>query len=215
MRDKIILFDLDGTLIDSTQAICEGFYEAFRSFECPAPPKDSITSQIGKTLEEMFANLGVNAEQIPQFIAVYKEYYRKICIDKTRLLPCAKEAILEAYAIAYLGVVTTKTGEYSRLILEHLDVLKYFECVIGREDVICAKPSAEPILKALESMPKLPLSSIIMIGDTPLDILAAENADIKSVGVLSGYSAQEVLRSYTQNICRDSLEAVLWIKNQS
>ena len=210
----IILFDLDGTIIDSTQAVYEGFCTAFRHFDAPIPTYKDVTQHIGHPLEYMFGALGVRETETLEYIVVYKEHYRKICNLKTTLLPNAKEAILEASKFAMLGVVTTKTGEYSKMLLEYLGVAKYFTCVIGRENVTNPKPNAEPILTALKYFPKTPNANIYMVGDTPLDIQAANNARIQSVGVLSGYASLEILQTYTQNIVKDALSAVRFIKAQ-
>lgn len=209
MKDKIILFDLDGTLIDSTQAVYEGICKACEALNHPVPSYEKVSLQIGHTLEDMFKTFDVESSKIPDFIAIYRQHYGEICIPKTHLLNNAQQAIIEAHSFAHLGVVTTKTGKYSKIILEHLKVLEYFTCVIGREDVKEAKPSAEPILLALKSMPKdITKDHIYMIGDTPLDIQAANNANIQSIGVLSGYASLELLQSYTNRIVKDSLEAV-------
>ncbi|WP_299548039.1 HAD family hydrolase [uncultured Helicobacter sp.] len=213
MQDSIILFDLDGTLIDSTEAVYEGFCVAFKHFQKTIPTFESVTSQIGHTLNTMFGTLGITDDEIPQFINVYKEHYRKICNAKTTLLPNAKEAILQAHSFAKLGVVTTKTGQYSKMLLENMGVAKYFTCIIGRENVINPKPSAEPILKALESFAPISKTHIYMIGDTPLDIQAANNAGIQSIAVTTGYASLKTLKQYTSNIKDNALKAVLSIKS--
>ncbi|TLD83890.1 HAD family hydrolase [Helicobacter sp. MIT 11-5569] len=214
MQNSIILFDLDGTLIDSTEAVYESFCFAFKHFNQDIPTFDSVTSQIGHTLDTMFSVLGVKENAILEYISIYKEHYRQICNAKTTLLPYAKEAILEAYSFAHLGVVTTKTGQYSKMLLDHMGVGNYFTCIVGRENVTHPKPNAEPILKALEAFSPLPKENIFMIGDTPLDIQAANNANIQSIGVLSGYATLETLQRYTKNIKNNALEAVQSIKSR-
>lgn len=213
MQDCIILFDLDGTLIDSTEAIYEAFCTAFTSFKAEVPTLESVKSHIGYTLETIFSALGVDAQEIPQYIAIYKAHYRKICNAKTKLLPNAKEAILQAHRFAKLGVVTTKTGQYSQMLLRHMGIDGYFTCIVGREHVQNPKPSAEPILKALEFFTKPQKVSVFMIGDTPLDIQAANNAKVQGIAVTSGYASLETLQQYTTHIKKDALEAVLSIKS--
>ena len=214
MKEKIILFDLDGTLIDSTQAVYEGFCEVFKSFNEPLPTKEQLSREIGHTLDDMFLKLGAKND-IDKHIAMYKNHYKQICKEKTKLLEHAKEGVLKASEFANLGVVTTKTGEYSKILLEHFEILKYFTCVIGRENVTHAKPNAEPILKALSEIPsQIKNENIFMIGDTPLDIMAAKNAKIQGKAVLSGYSTKEQLAPYTSDIYANVLEAVLSIKEK-
>lgn len=207
----IILFDLDGTLIDSTEAILESFYHSLKVHALGLEVTDSmITSQIGHTLEVMFAGVGVDSALVDMHVRTYKLYYRDISRQKTFMLPNSLEAIEEAYRFARLGIVTTKTGEYSRELMEHFGVMHYFDVLIGFEDVENRKPHPEPIHKALEKMEKSD-KGIWMIGDTRLDVEASHRAGIKCVAVTSGYDNEEQLLTLTDIIKSDVLEAVRFI----
>ena len=148
-KDKIILFDLDGTLIDSTDAITDTFLHAFskHNFDFKGTIED-IKVQIGYPLDIMFENLGVDRKIVWDFVDSYKMRYKDISVAQTLLLENAFEAVTLASKFARLGVVTTKTRIYSTPILENFGILKHFEVIIGREDVENPKPHKEPILKA-------------------------------------------------------------------
>ncbi|CUU75897.1 HAD family hydrolase [Campylobacter hyointestinalis] len=154
MSRPTILFDLDGTLIDSTNSILNGFFAAFDTFKFKRPQIEEICALIGHPLDYMFAHLGVNDEAVWDFVAAYKETYKKTYLQDTKLLDFAKESIELANEFADLGVVTTKTSKYSVILLDHLGVGKYFKTVIGKDDVINPKPHPEPILKALLNLDK-------------------------------------------------------------
>jgi phosphoglycolate phosphatase len=209
----IILFDLDGTLIDSTEAILESFHYAFDFYGYSHPNDEAIKALIGHPLDVMFAELGVEDEKVWDFVTVYKEHYRDISTQKTVLLPYAREAVLLAAEFAELGIVTTKTGKYSEILMEHFGLMDKFKVLIGREHVEHPKPHAEPILKALEAFER-DEREIWMIGDTELDLVAAEAAGINAIGVLSGYDTKERLAKFTNVIFRDTYEAVKWLKSR-
>ena len=146
-----LLFDLDGTLIDSTPAILEGFHYAFAHLGAAEPSDEAIKRLIGHPLEAMFERLGA-ARDVQDFVLAYKQRYAQIFLDQTVLLSGAYEAVREASEFANLGVVTTKTSKFSKILLQHLGIADFFGTIVGREDVQDPKPSAEPILKALENL---------------------------------------------------------------
>jgi phosphoglycolate phosphatase len=202
-----LLFDLDGTLIDSTEAILESFAVAYRHCGGTLPEVVAITSEIGHPLDGMFASFGVEAARVEEYVAAYKAHYRQISRAKTVLLPNAADAVREASRIARLGVVTTKTGHYSVELLEHLGLMGHFEVVIGREDVTYPKPHPEPIIKALSKL-DVDTKNCWMIGDTCMDMLAAREAGVKSIAVTSGYAKRPMLAQCSDFIVQDALSAV-------
>ncbi len=209
----IILFDLDGTLIDSTEAILRSFEDSFKHFDMPVPEDEKVKALIGHPLDYMYTHLGVDPEKVWDFVDVYKSHYRQRSKPMTHFLPDAKAAIQEAATFARLGIVTTKTGEYSRILLEHMGVMEYFEVLIGREDVTHPKPDPEPIMMALEQMEVEDLDNCWMVGDTCMDLISARHAKIKSVGVLCGYGEEVKLRSCGERLQNNTFLAVKYIKN--
>jgi phosphoglycolate phosphatase len=209
-----ILFDLDGTLIDSTEAILESFFYACDCYDFAHPSADTVKKLIGYPLDIMFSQVGVEQTKVWDFVTAYKEKYREISKEKTFLLPKARETLQEAAKIARLGVVTTKTGRYSQELLEHFGVMCYFETLIGREHVTHPKPHSEPVLKALEAMSVAPTKDVFLIGDTKLDLLSAKSAGINAIGVLCGYGKKEELQKYGFVLQEDAFSAVAYLKKE-
>ena len=208
----IILFDLDGTLIDSTDAIVSTFHHSFNVHGSKHPSDEDIMSLIGYPLDIMYTELGIPEDLVWDYVATYKEEYRKISTIKTELLECATQAVELADEIATLGIVTTKTGSYSETLMEHFGLMHYFSVLIGREHVENPKPHAEPILRALEAL-NYDSQDVWMVGDTKLDLISAKNANVNSVAVLTGYDDESTLSQYTDYVKKDALEAVRFIKD--
>ncbi len=207
----MILFDLDGTLIDSTEAILESFDVAFKTFNQKTPSETEIKKLIGLPLDIMFEKLGIEREKVWDFVDAYKKNYRKISTQKTKLLPNAKEAVNEASKFARLGIVTTKTARYSKELMEHFGLMDKFEVLIGRENVENPKPHPEPILRAIHAM-NANKEATFMVGDTCLDMVSAKEAGVFGVGVIGDYTPVNELRDCADILKKDVLEAVEFIK---
>ncbi len=217
MKKNIILFDLDGTLIDSTDAIVSTFMYSFKemNFNFKGNEED-IKSYIGYPLDIMYSNLGIEENRVWDFVASYKNRYKKISKQKTTLLPDALKAVQLAATIGRVSVVTTKTRLYTMPLLKHFKMSEHFEIITGRENVENPKPHPEPILITLEQMNyDKNIHNVWMIGDTKLDLIAANDANINSIAVLCGYGKEEELLKYTKNISKNALTAIEFIRSIS
>ena len=211
IMNKTILFDLDGTLIDSTSAILKGFDAAFLAHDKKEPDHDALKSLVGYPLEIMFEKLGAKKNLIGEYVKEYKACYEKIYLDETVLLPHAMDALKEASTFADVGVVTTKTSKFSIILLEHLGVMKFIKTVVGRDDVVNPKPDPEPINLALRRLGK-EKDNAFMVGDTIMDLKAAKAALITGAGLTCGYGKESDLRQFSEHIFANPHEAVNFIK---
>ena len=213
-KDTVLLFDLDGTLIDSTKAIVGTFNYSFEklNFKFKGDDED-IKALIGYPLEVMYEGLGVPKDDIQLFVDTYKNRYKDISLEQTVLLNDAKKSLELASSFARLAIVTTKTTKYTIPLLEDMGIMHYFEQIVGRQEVTNPKPHPEPVLKAIELLNvTLSNTDIYMIGDTKLDLIAANKAGVKGVGVLCGYGKIDDLKQYTSMVYTTTYEAILAIK---
>lgn len=209
---KILLFDLDGTLIDSTQAILESFVNASLFFGYNFKGREEeIQALIGSPLREMFIKMGLPQGEIEECVKLYRSNYERIYLQKTILLPKVMDSFKMLPSSYLLGVVTSKSSFFSKKILENLGMIKYFFRIVGIDDVKEPKPSAEPIFKALEGL-EYDKSQVYMIGDTFFDMQSAKNADVMGIGVQGKYDKN--LKEYTDFVFEDIHQALEYIKQQ-
>ena len=221
----IIFFDLDGTLIDSTNPIVTSLKKALNIKGIEAS-EEKIKSLIGASLEVMFSTLGAKEEQLPEIFKLYKEEYAKCYKSGTSLLNGAKEAIELASKHAKVGLVTTKTRHFAEEILKNFDLLKHFSVVVGGDDVSKCKPNPEAIFKALSLLANsddlltkekletlFDFKNIYMVGDTLNDTGAAKTAGVKPVVTIFEYTDMSVLQKECDAIFKTPLECVKYIIN--
>jgi len=201
------LFDMDGTLIDSTEAILESFHSTFQRNGLNPPLNSSILPLIGLPLEEMFIRLDVPKELIGQLVKGYKKHYLKVHLNKTHLLPGATEAVNLAKRLGKIGIVTTKTSKYTKLLLERFGLLSLFDVVIGREEVNRLKPDPEPVLKAVKRVGG-EVAESVLIGDTCLDMESARRAGATGIGVTTGFWDRREMERCSPYLVTGVLDAV-------
>ncbi|HFP7724379.1 TPA: HAD family hydrolase [Campylobacter jejuni] len=208
--NKTILFDLDGTLIDSTDAILNSFQGAFKALGLTSKNNEEIKNLIGYPLEQMFRMLYPDKVNLSkEFVLAYREIYAQIYLEQTTLLPKVKEALELGSKIADLGIVTTKGGKFTPILLDYLRVKKFFKTLITLEDVTNPKPSSEPIILALKRLNKTQ-ENAYMIGDTILDIQAAISANITPLALTCGYGNENELKAHSM-VFLNAYEAVNYI----
>jgi len=200
---RAVAFDLDGTIIDSTEAIVESFFHTFDTLGEPRPDRQVIVGSIGHLLEDQFAML---AKTDPVECArVYREYYATVMCDKTFLLPGAVETLQRLQAVGIrLGFATSKLRAYSERILEHLGVLAFFESRIGPREVSNPKPHPAAVLASAEALGVRP-NELVFVGDTHFDVLAARAAGVRCLCVTTGYATRAELEALEPEAVYDSL----------
>jgi len=182
-RIDTILLDLDGTILDSKALIIDSFIHTFKHF---LPEReftdDELDSFFGPTLKQTFSKFGKDENEINEMINYYREYNLKNYDYRVKLFPEVKETIKYLYKKGYkIGIVSSKQHELVLHTLEITGIKDYVDVVLGNGSYDNPKPAPDGILKAKE---KLEGKNVIYVGDTVDDILAANNANVKSCGVL-------------------------------
>lgn len=201
-----VSFDLDGTLIESTDAIVECFDLTFDRLGDPAPARATIVKTISRPLEDQFRAL---SDRDPDSCAaIYREFYREIGPAKTVLLPGAVECLTALREAGLkLGIATSKYRASAELLLDRLGVRHFFHSCIGPDDVRHPKPHPEPVLKSLEEL-GLRAGQAYFVGDTRFDVDAAGAACVRCIALTTGYATREELLNLGPETVLDSLPEV-------
>jgi 2-phosphoglycolate phosphatase len=188
---RACLFDLDGTLIDSTEAIVLSTTRALAELGWPALDRAVIVGHIGYKLETVFPERGV--EERRRLIDVIGRHYDALCEAGTALCPGMGE-VVEALGRrgVPMGVVTSKRRHHAEAVLAALGVRERFRVVVACEDVIRMKPDPEGLVRALEALALAP-AECLYVGDTRVDVAAARAAGMSVAGVAWGTDGLEVL----------------------
>lgn len=179
-----ILFDLDGTLLDSTELILGGYKYTVQKHMGLVTTDDDWYPLFGLPLRNQFARF--DPENADEFVKTYRKYYALYHDKSIKLYPNVKEIVEKLYNDGIkLGVVTSKLGYFSQKGLDVPGLNKYFQTVVAEDDVKNQKPDSEPVILCAERL-NTPISEVLMIGDTPYDIMSADAAGAESAAALWG-----------------------------
>jgi phosphoglycolate phosphatase len=209
-RAGLVVFDLDGTLIDSTADLAAAVNATLAKIApaAPALPLDRIRSFVGHGVGMLVARALAEA-RLParpeEVLPVYLDIYRRGMLNQTTLYPGAAEALalLEGYALA---VLTNKPGDMARAILEGLGVAGRFARICGPEDVPARKPDPAGLRWLMAEAGADP-EATAMVGDSPVDVRTGRAAGVLTVGVSYGLDP-EGLRAEPPDVMLDDLRAL-------
>jgi phosphoglycolate phosphatase len=204
-----VLCDLDGTLIDSRWDIAAAFQHALRLVTGDTPVAAGIIRHIGKPLEHMLRALGyaLSTDQLSAFFAAYRHHYTRHGLTHTQPFPDVA-ATLQRLSATALGVVTTKAQEQAEMVLQHLELARFFRHIQGWQPGLQLKPAPDSIFVALEAL-HCPPAQALMVGDTPADVLAGKAAGVTTCAVTYGYSPAEELQQCMPDYLIDSFSELL------
>ncbi|MFT9849511.1 HAD family hydrolase [Aneurinibacillus sp. REN35] len=188
---RCLLFDLDGTLLDSRDSVVDAVYATAEAHVPGQFTREAIMMRFGESFDEFVEVIEVSLggrytrEQVFQYYFEHLNTYH----DRTiRLFPGIQEGLYTLKEAGYsLGVVTNKQRDFTMRGLQIAGIQSFFDSVVTIDDVSAGKPAAEPILRAMAELRALPAETV-MIGDSKYDVLAAKASGVSSV-LLDWYEA--------------------------
>jgi pyrophosphatase PpaX len=209
MGINTLLFDLDGTLIDTNELIISSFLHTLEIYYPNQYKREDVLPFIGPPLFDTFVKM--DPDRVEEMIATYRKYNH----EKHDELVTEFDGVYDTVKILHekgfkLGIVTTKMRKTVDMGLKLTKLDQFFDLIVALDDVKNAKPDPEPVLLALKKLDAKP-EEAIMIGDNYHDILAGKNAGTKTAGVAWSIKGKEFLASFQPDYMLEHMSDLLKI----
>ena len=191
-----ILFDLDGTIIDTNDLIINTFLHVLEQhFPQQKYTREQIIPHMGLTLEQQMQTFS-GREEVTDLVADYRTYNNLHHDTLIREFPRVKEVIAKLHERGItMGIVTTKIKPTTIRALDYFGLKEYMSTIVTVQDVTHPKPHPEPVLTALRNLGADPVKTL-MVGDSAADIQSAKAAGVKAAGVAWSLKGVDVLKQY-------------------
>jgi phosphoglycolate phosphatase len=203
----LVIFDLDGTLVDSVDDLCNSVNAARAYMGLPPLPHDLVASYVGNGAPVLIRRaMGPEAseEQVQEALSFFLSYYREHMLDHTRPYPGVVETLEQLHGQGVkMAVLTNKPQRFSRDLCAGLGLAQYFFQIYGGNSFEQKKPDPIGIRTLMQEAGAKPPETW-MVGDSATDVLTARNAGVRSVGVTYGISPQS-LRETPPDFLIDSM----------
>ena len=195
IRPWAVLFDLDGTLIDTIGLLLECARHTFKG-RTPAPTDEEWIAGIGTPLRKQFAAYTTSEDEIEELTQRYRSFQREHHDRLTSAFPGVLEVLDELEAMGHpMGIVTSKSNEMMDRGLEWVGIMRHMQTRIGMDNAKRHKPDPHPVQVALEELEYEPREAVF-VGDSPHDIASGNAAGVTTVAALWGPFSREQLEPY-------------------
>ncbi|MEX2804678.1 HAD hydrolase-like protein [Streptococcus sp. H31] len=207
---KSILFDLDGTLVNSSSGIKSSFRYTFEQLNLTVPDDKVLSTFIGPPLETTFSNLFRSEELVKKAIAYFRLYYKEKGVHDVFVYQGIYGALTDLKAANYeLYVTTSKNESMAQFMLDELGLSKFFKAIYGATPHRFKK---DDVIRACLLSENINQNEALIIGDTKFDIIGGISAGIKTLGITWGSGLEaDLLNSGADKICHspDNIKKVL------
>lgn len=183
---QTVLFDLDGTLLDSVDLIVDSYHHTLATHSLQPMTREEILAGLGTTLYAVFGRMTDDAATVAAWVATYREYNLAHHDARAAAYPGTVEMVRRIKASGKrLGLVTSKNRGGAERGLTLMGLQGVMELIVGADDVVKPKPDPEPVLLALERLGESP-ETALFVGDSHHDIYSGRAAGVLTAGVTWG-----------------------------
>lgn len=201
-----LLFDLDGTLVDSSPGILSAFSHTFHHLGQPLPPQEDLLSFIGPPLETTLANYFTDKD-LEEALATFRDYYAKTGVYQYTLYDGVKAVLEQLTAAGYqLFVTTSKNQEMAQVMMTEQGLDTYFTGIYG---AVQDRHHKADVIQACLADHHLDLTSVSIIGDTKYDMIGGKAIGIQTIGVTWGFGSKESLLQHGADLIIDHMADLL------
>jgi pyrophosphatase PpaX len=202
-----VLFDLDGTLINTNELIIASFLHTLDHYFPSEYTREKVIQFIGPSLHDSFS--GLLPDRVEEMIDMYRSFNHEKHDELVEEYETVKETVKALHEKGYkLAIVTTKRSDTARMGLKLTGLEKYFPVLVGIDNVEKVKPDPEPLLKALGQLNSSP-DRAIMVGDSQYDVLGGKNTGTLTAAVAWTIKGREFLEGYEPDVMLETMSDLL------
>ncbi|WP_338471818.1 pyrophosphatase PpaX [Niallia sp. XMNu-256] len=202
-----LLFDLDGTLIDTNELIITSFLHTLEKYFPRQYQREDVLPFLGPTLDDTFSKL--NPEKVDEMCDVYRTFNKETHDSLVEEFPGVYETMKLLKESGFkMGIVTSKMSDVAMMGMKLTKIDRFFDVLIAYDHIENPKPDPESLYKALDVLGSRP-DEAIMIGDNGSDILAGKNAGMITIGVAWSIKGREYVNSFEPNYMLEHITDIL------
>lgn len=187
---KLVIFDLDGTLVDAYKAVASSINYMLAQIGRPPADNDTIKRSVGWGVRHLVATFS-GEENVDEALSIYRQHHARALKSGTTFLPGARELIKQLKAQGYkLAIASNRPARFTHIILKHLKIHQAFDRVVCGDEVEHAKPAPD-MLRQIIARFSLDPSEALYVGDMTVDVECGHAAGIKTAAVITGSSDRE------------------------